>query len=115
MLVLDAGTGARRLGASLVGRVKRIDLLITHLHMDHIQGLGFFAPFYTPGLEVHLWGPASSTMSLRTRLGPLENLAQHQASPARPTYVAATPAPINAPPTPATTTQPATNKASPRS
>ena len=69
VLVLDAGTGARRLGASLAGRVKRVDLLITHLHMDHIQGLGFFAPFYTPGLEVHLWGPASSTMSLRTRLG----------------------------------------------
>lgn len=69
VLVLDAGTGIRRLGATLPGRVKRVDLLITHLHMDHIQGLGFFAPLYVPGLEVHLWGPASSTMSLRTRLG----------------------------------------------
>ncbi|MFO0601835.1 MAG: MBL fold metallo-hydrolase [Polyangiales bacterium] len=69
VLVLDAGTGARRLGGSLVGRAKRVDLLITHLHMDHIQGLGFFAPLYTPGLEVHLWGPASATMGLRTRLG----------------------------------------------
>ncbi len=69
-LVLDAGTGVRPLGGALVGRgIRRVDLLITHLHMDHIQGLGFFAPLYVPGLEVHLWGPASSTMSLRTRLG----------------------------------------------
>jgi phosphoribosyl 1,2-cyclic phosphodiesterase len=69
LLVLDAGTGARRLGATLAGKVRRIDLLLTHLHMDHIQGLGFFAPLYIPGTEVHLWGPSSATMSLRTRLG----------------------------------------------
>ena len=68
-LVLDAGTGVRRLGTRLVEDVRRVDLLLTHLHMDHIQGLGFFAPLYVPGLEVHLWGPASTTLSLRTRLG----------------------------------------------
>jgi phosphoribosyl 1,2-cyclic phosphodiesterase len=69
-LVLDAGTGIRLLGTSLMQKkLRRVDLLLTHLHMDHIQGLGFFAPLYVPGLEVHLWGPPSSTMSLRTRLG----------------------------------------------
>jgi phosphoribosyl 1,2-cyclic phosphodiesterase len=69
-LVLDAGTGIRLLGTALMQKkLRRVDLLLTHLHMDHIQGLGFFAPLYVPGLEVHLWGPPSSTMSLRTRLG----------------------------------------------
>ncbi|MBK9368827.1 MAG: MBL fold metallo-hydrolase [Deltaproteobacteria bacterium] len=48
--------------------MKRVDLLLTHLHMDHIQGLGFFAPLYTPGLDVHLWGPPSTTRTLRSRL-----------------------------------------------
>lgn len=68
VLVLDAGTGIRRLGASLPSGICRIDLLLTHLHMDHIQGLGFFAPLYQTGMDVHVWGPASTTLSLRTRL-----------------------------------------------
>ncbi len=68
VLVLDAGTGIRRLGASLASSVARVDILLTHLHMDHVQGLGFFAPLYRPGFEVHIWGPASATMSLKERL-----------------------------------------------
>lgn len=67
MLVLDAGTGIRGLGMT-IGAMRRIDILLTHLHMDHIQGLGFFAPLYRPELEVHIWGPASTRLSLRTRL-----------------------------------------------
>jgi phosphoribosyl 1,2-cyclic phosphodiesterase len=68
VLVLDSGTGIRRLGTALPPNLKRIDLLQTHLHMDHLQGLGFFRPLRTPGVEVHLWGPASTTLSLRARL-----------------------------------------------
>ena len=67
MLVLDAGTGIRGLGMT-IGDVHRVDILLTHLHMDHIQGLGFFAPLQRPGLEVHIWGPAGTNLSLRTRL-----------------------------------------------
>ena len=48
--------------------VQRVDILLTHLHMDHIQGLGFFAPLYRAGLEVNIWGPVSTKLSLRTRL-----------------------------------------------
>jgi phosphoribosyl 1,2-cyclic phosphodiesterase len=69
VLVLDAGTGIRRLGAKLFGTVRRIDLLLTHLHMDHIQGLGFFAPLYDPDAEIHLYGPPGPTLSLTKRLG----------------------------------------------
>ncbi|MGE5140456.1 MAG: MBL fold metallo-hydrolase, partial [Rudaea sp.] len=68
ILVLDAGTGIRRLGLALPHNLKRVDLLLTHLHMDHIQGLGFFRPIRTGGVEVHIWGPASTTQSLATRL-----------------------------------------------
>ena len=67
VLVIDGGTGIRRLGRSLDG-VSRVDVLLSHLHMDHIQGLGFFRPLYIPGLKVHIWGPPSATSTLRARL-----------------------------------------------
>jgi phosphoribosyl 1,2-cyclic phosphodiesterase len=69
VLVLDGGTGIRRLGDAIVDEIERVDLLLTHLHMDHIQGLGFFEPFFRPTIEAHIWGPSSTTLDLRTRLG----------------------------------------------
>lgn len=68
VLVLDAGTGIRRVGAALGEAPHRVDILLTHLHMDHIQGLGFFAPLRRAGWEVHIWGPGSTTLGLRARL-----------------------------------------------
>jgi phosphoribosyl 1,2-cyclic phosphodiesterase len=75
LLVLDAGTGIRRLGSALKsgspcenGLANRIDILLTHLHMDHIQGLGFFTPLYDSEMEIHIWGPASAARPLRQRL-----------------------------------------------
>jgi phosphoribosyl 1,2-cyclic phosphodiesterase len=69
VLVLDAGTGIRRLGSLCCQGNRRVDLLLSHLHMDHIQGLGFFAPLYDDRMEVHIWGPSSQTLSLHARLG----------------------------------------------
>jgi phosphoribosyl 1,2-cyclic phosphodiesterase len=69
LLVLDAGTGIRRLGQTVGRQTARVDLLLTHLHMDHIQGLGFFRPLDEPEREVHIWGPPSTTLGLRARLG----------------------------------------------
>ena len=68
LLVLDAGTGIKRLGASLDSGLSRVDILLTHLHLDHILGLGFFGPLDKPDMEVHIWGPPSLTMDLRSRL-----------------------------------------------
>ena len=68
VLVLDAGTGIRMLGRELSPGLRRVDVLLTHLHLDHIIGLGFFAPLYNPEMEVHIWGPASATLSLEARL-----------------------------------------------
>ena len=67
-IVLDAGSGILALGESLDDPPERIDILLSHLHMDHIQGLGFFAPLYSDDVMVHIWGPASATEDLRTRL-----------------------------------------------
>ena len=68
VIVLDAGSGIRELGVALPPTVARVDLLLTHLHMDHIIGLGFFDALFRPGLEVHVWGPSSTTLSLHERL-----------------------------------------------
>jgi phosphoribosyl 1,2-cyclic phosphodiesterase len=68
-LVLDAGTGLRPLGAAMRPDGDRaVHLLLTHLHMDHLQGLGFFRPLFQPGLDVHIWGPASPVQSLAARI-----------------------------------------------
>lgn len=69
LIVIDAGTGIRGLGLSLDGnRPTRIDLLLTHLHLDHIEGLGFFGPVWDPECELHIWGPPSPGHSLRDRV-----------------------------------------------
>lgn len=68
VLVLDAGTGIRRFAKTIPASVRRVDVLLTHLHMDHILGLGFFSPLYRADVEVHIWGPASTTQNLQSRL-----------------------------------------------
>jgi phosphoribosyl 1,2-cyclic phosphodiesterase len=67
-IILDAGTGIRELGDVMPPDLERVDILLSHLHMDHIQGLGFFGPMFRPGLAVHIWGPPSSTLDLRAQL-----------------------------------------------
>ena len=67
LLVLDAGSGIRNLGLRLTGRARRIDILLTHLHLDHIQGLMFFAPLFMPEAEIVIWGPLA-TETLHARL-----------------------------------------------
>ena len=68
VVVLDAGTGVCALGAAWDPTVSRVDVLLSHLHIDHILGLGFFSALFQAGLEVHIWGPASTTQPLRERL-----------------------------------------------
>ena len=69
MIVLDAGTGIRALGASIdPATVGEVHIMLTHLHMDHLQGLGFFKPLFIPGADIHIWGPASPVQSLADRI-----------------------------------------------
>jgi len=60
--ILDAGTGIRRLGNELMkGDCSHgkgiINLLFTHNHWDHIQGLPFFVPIYVPGNVLNIYSP----------------------------------------------------------
>lgn len=69
LVVLDAGTGIRRLGVRLAAEDPRtIHLCLTHLHLDHLEGLGLFAPIWSPDTELHVWGPPSSTQTLHQRI-----------------------------------------------
>jgi phosphoribosyl 1,2-cyclic phosphodiesterase len=68
LLVLDAGSGIRNLGLALPDEPTRINVLLTHLHLDHIQGLAFFAPLFRSQAEIAIWGPASPEASLRDRI-----------------------------------------------
>ncbi|MGH2981926.1 MAG: MBL fold metallo-hydrolase [Solirubrobacterales bacterium] len=68
LLALDAGTGIRSLGLALGDEPARLHILLTHLHLDHIQGLVFFAPAFKPQTEIVIWGPASPEAALRDRI-----------------------------------------------
>ena len=67
VLILDAGTGIKRLGDALEDDAC-IHVLLTHLHFDHVEGLRFFAPLWQKGAEVHIWGPPSPVHSLHERI-----------------------------------------------
>ena len=68
LVILDAGTGIRSLGGSLHEAPAAVDLLLTHLHLDHIEGLGFFWPLFAPGCEITIWGPHQERTTLAERI-----------------------------------------------
>jgi len=60
LVILDAGTGIRELGLSLLDRSDGAplegDIFLTHAHWDHIQGIPFFAPIFQRGNHFTIWG-----------------------------------------------------------
>jgi len=86
VFILDAGTGIRELGAALTGRRGPLHLLLTHLHLDHIQGLMFFAPLFDPQVEITIWGPPAAGRALRKRL------ARYLSNPLSPIEISELPA-----------------------
>jgi phosphoribosyl 1,2-cyclic phosphodiesterase len=77
LLILDAGSGLRPLGHELMSRRTgplSADLLLSHTHWDHIQGLPFFKPLSAPGNSVCIYGAAQEGV-------PLEEILRRQMDP----------------------------------
>lgn len=66
LLIVDSGSGIAELGATF-GTTEPLQahLLITHTHLDHIQGFPFFLPAFVPGTHLTIVGPAGSAKSLQ--------------------------------------------------
>ena len=68
LVILDAGTGMRELGRSLLGRANgapiKGDIFLTHAHWDHIQGIPFFGPIFQRGNHFTIWGSLSLETSI---------------------------------------------------
>ncbi|MGD8564178.1 MAG: MBL fold metallo-hydrolase [Desulfarculaceae bacterium] len=57
-LIVDSGTGIRRLGEKLASRPEppRVKMILTHLHFDHLYGFPFFSPVYQAEAEIKVGG-----------------------------------------------------------
>jgi len=72
-LIVDAGTGLRALGQKLArsqrGGEKRHQILLSHVHWDHIQGLPFFEPAYIPGTTIDVYALLTAADELQQVIG----------------------------------------------
>lgn len=71
LVVFDAGSGITGLGGRLARQEgpKKLHLLISHLHLDHIIGLTGFQTLYDPSAEIHLYGESREGRNILDRLG----------------------------------------------
>ena len=72
-LLVDLGTGATELAKQLMGSEfgkgkGSLPILLTHTHLDHIQGLPFFTPFFIKGNEIRIMGANPTALSLEATL-----------------------------------------------
>lgn len=90
VLLLDLGTGLSAFGSNGVSARQpfRASALVTHLHLDHVQGLPFFPPIHVPGTRLDIYGPRQDSGSLQ------EAFARLVAPPYFPVHLADLPAEI---------------------
>jgi phosphoribosyl 1,2-cyclic phosphodiesterase len=77
LTIIDAGSGLRPLGNELMGRRGRTltaEILLSHTHWDHIQGLPFFKPLSASGNRFCVYGAAQEGV-------PLQEILRRQMDP----------------------------------
>jgi phosphoribosyl 1,2-cyclic phosphodiesterase/ActR/RegA family two-component response regulator len=75
IIILDGGSGIRPLGTALMNEARGLgvecDILISHMHWDHIMGLAFFAPGYDPQSRIRIFGFPNAERGLHETLAML--------------------------------------------
>ena len=76
LIILDAGSGIRRLGRELLAEqdLTEMYLFLTHAHWDHLMGFPFFRPAYSSKYRIHVRGGPRAKRSL-------EKFLKHQMQP----------------------------------
>ena len=68
-IVVDAGSGIRKLGLKLIkSHNKNINMVFTHAHWDHLLGFPFFKPAYAHGTTINLFGCPFAQSSIKSLL-----------------------------------------------
>ena len=68
-LVIDAGSGIRRLGNKIIEDGRReVNMFFTHSHWDHILGFPFFKPIYLDGMRLNMFGCPYTQESIKRML-----------------------------------------------
>jgi phosphoribosyl 1,2-cyclic phosphodiesterase len=79
LVILDAGTGMRELGLSLLSQRGNggimADIFLTHAHWDHVQGIPFFTPIFQPGNRFTICAPKDTD-------GGIDHVLRDQMAPA---------------------------------
>ncbi len=75
-IIVDCGSGIRRLGNSLLAdkSIRDVTVILTHAHWDHLAGFPFFVPAYVPGYSITVCGGPDAQESAMRYL-------KHQMSP----------------------------------
>ncbi len=70
VVIFDAGTGVIALGNELIkqSEIREISIILTHYHWDHISGLPFFVPAFSPGWKIDIFGPGDEPAELEMRI-----------------------------------------------
>lgn len=69
-IIIDGGTGIRNVSYYLEKKnIKKINVIFTHYHWDHLQGLPFFSPIFNPKIEIDIYGKrnVSNVLSMQMK------------------------------------------------
>lgn len=67
-IVFDAGTGIMALNKSLPKTIKDIHIFISHMHLDHIQGLPFFQSLFESNYSITIYGQERSGKTIQEQI-----------------------------------------------